>query len=169
MQKNAKKIKNPSILIYKGQEYFLLDLIKKSNGFSKAEAEILKCRISGEAIGNLSEDDFRHATDQMILRGAAIYGFDLPPSEGFAQTLTSEIMFFIDMFDGYGNLCVEEIMLAMHFNANGAFRDLAGDYVERVEFSGKTFNVMFLAKVLRPYMGMRHAIDKKLQNQIEGY
>jgi hypothetical protein len=43
-----------------------------------------------------------------------------------------------------------------------------GDSV-KVEFRGNCFNVDFVSNVLSAYMSMRNSVDRKLQNQIDGY
>lgn len=103
-----------------------------------------------------------------MIKGAAIYGCRLPTTEGFAEVISDQLSIFINEF-GYGNLTLSEIILAMHLNAASAIRYPSGDYQERVEFSGNCFNVVFIAKILEVYRTLRNGLDRKFQNQIDGY
>lgn len=124
--------------------------------------------MQGESFSDLIEEDVRLATDQIMIKGAAIFGCPLPSTEGFAEVISSQICIFLNSF-GYGKLTVSEIILAMHLNAVGGFKYSSGDYAERIEFTGKNFNVMFLAKILELYRNMRNYLDRKFENQIDGY
>lgn len=124
--------------------------------------------MQGDAFCDLEDEDIRLATDQLILKGAAIYGCPMPTTEGFAEIISSQLVAFLNSF-GYGHLTVSEMILAMHMNAAGVFRYNSGDYADRIEFTGNNFNVMFLAKILELYRGLRNALDRKFQNHIDGF
>ena len=103
-----------------------------------------------------------------MLRGAAISGCQLPHTDFFADFIASELKIFINDF-GYSDLTYEEIMLALRLNAKGGLKYASGEYQEQVEFFGSCFNVNFIAKILANYCIFRNALDRKLQNQIDGY
>lgn len=124
--------------------------------------------MKGDSFESLSEEDVRHATDKIMIRGAAICGCSLPVTEGFAETISNELAIFINEF-GYGGMTLSEIFLALHMNASGNLRYPSGDTIERVEFTGHCFNVTFIAKVLNIYKFLRNSLDRKFENQIDGY
>lgn len=103
-----------------------------------------------------------------MIRGAAIYGCDLPNTEGFAQVISEELTIFLSEF-GYSELTVSEMILALHLNACGAMKFPTGECADRVEFSGVCFNIVFMAKILSLYRSLRNQLDRKFQNQIDGY
>jgi hypothetical protein len=102
-----------------------------------------------------------------MLKGAAITGASLPQTEFFATFIFSELSFFL-LEMGYAELTIDEILFALHLNASGNMRTTSGDYI-RIDFKGQSFNVTFVANVLSAYMGIRNSLDRKLQNQIDGY
>lgn len=115
----------------------------------------------------LDETELRHAIDQIILSGSAITGSSLPQTEFIATFLFSEISkFLIEM--GYGELTLDEVLLAMRLNSSGMLTNSSSELVS-VELRTQNFNVMFVASVLVNYVQMRHLLDRKLQNQIDGY
>ncbi len=69
---------------------------------------------------------------------------------------------------GYGELTLQEIILAFRLNTHGGLRYPSGLEVERVPFSGVCFNVDFLAKVLANYMAFRNLLDRKFENFLDG-
>lgn len=134
---------------------------------TKTEHRIIEARKTGKSI-YLLDDDIRHTTDQIIVRGAAIYGCDMPQTDFLASILSKEIISFIKKFD-YDGLTVEEIILAMQINSHNDLKNPLGEDLIRVEFVGRFIYVDFLAKVLKNYMVLRNSLDRKFQNQIDGF
>jgi hypothetical protein len=128
------------------------------------ERGVLDARLSGLSIGQMSEAELKVATDQIILRGAAITGCDLPATSFFADIISDEVAQLLSM-PTYQALTEGEIILAMRFNSQG---NTPPDSTE-VKFSGKTFYIGYLARVLENYMALRNLFDRKLQNVIDGY
>lgn len=102
-----------------------------------------------------------------MIKGAAIYGIALPVTEGFAEVISDEIEFFIKSF-GYEDFTLSEIILAMYLNCAFSFRDLLAEG-NMIEFTGSCFNVAFLSKILSLYRTLRAQMERKIQNQIDGY
>lgn len=132
------------------------------------EQQILTARLTGLSFSQLGSNDLRIATDQIIIRGAAISGSAMPQTEGFAEILSDEILKFITDF-GFGNLTLAEVLLAMRLNCQRKLRYSSGDYIPTVEFSGVVFNVQYLAKILNNYEAARRSFDGRFQNLIDGY
>jgi hypothetical protein len=162
------KMEHPSILDHKGKSYSLEELAKESKNLNPTEKKIVLSRLKGQSFSDLSQTDIRLATDKIMITGAAIYGCPLPTTEGFAEIISDQLTIFLNQF-GYGKLTVSEIILSMHLNAAGVMRYSSGDYVERIEFSGQTFNVNFISKILQVYRNLRASLDRKFENQIDGY
>lgn len=108
------------------------------------------------------------SVDQIMLRVAAISGCALPNTDFFAKFIAEEIIKFILDF-GYGDLTLEEILLAFRFNARSGLRYPNGELIESVNFTGVCVNVDYISKVLANYISIRNYLDRKLQNKIDGY
>lgn len=132
------------------------------------EAKIIRSRLKGNPFYELSDAEIRLATDKIMIRGAAICGCALPITEGFAQIISNELYVFINEF-GYCSLTLSEVILALHLNAMGGLRYADGSSVERIEFTGICFNVVYIAKILQIYALLRNGLDRKFINQIDGY
>lgn len=131
------------------------------------EKKIIDCRCKGLSFCQLAKDELVYAIDQIMLRGAAISGCALPQTEFFAGFISSELSIFINKF-GYGELTLEEILLAMRLNSKGLWYP-SGLEIDPIQFTGVCFNVNYIAKVLANYMIMRNQLDRVFQNQIDGY
>jgi len=103
-----------------------------------------------------------------MFRGAAICGCTLPQTEIFAKFIAEEIENFILNF-GYEEFTESEILLAMQVNAFDKIKNPMGEDLEQVVFSGISFNVVYLAKILKNYKIIRENLDKKIKNQLDGY
>jgi hypothetical protein len=132
------------------------------------EEKILDARLKGLSFSQLSESQLRVATDQIMLKGSAICGCPTPLTEGFAKTISDELIVFVSEY-GYDNLTLDEIFTALRLNTEGGWRWPSGDVVERIEFSGTCFNVTYVSKILYIYMVMRNSLDAKFKNKISGY
>ena len=132
------------------------------------EKKILKARNSGLSFCEINEDLVRSSIDQIMLRGAAIYGCSLPQTEFFASFIAEELTKLISDF-GYAELTIDEILLSLNINCSSRAKFPSGLEIEEVVFSGTTFNVAFIAHVLENYMKIRNILDRKMQNIIDGY
>lgn len=120
------------------------------------------------SFSQLTKDEQLLASDQIIAQCVAVYGCQLPQSEKVSETLTKELANYILGF-GYENLTVGEIVLAIRFNVLFDSRLPSGLEIEIVPFTMPYANVSFVAKVLHNYMVIRNYLDRKFQNQIDGY
>jgi hypothetical protein len=116
----------------------------------------------------LSEPDQRVALDDIMLRGAANTGCNLPNTDFFANIIGDEIAIHVSEFSD-ADFTAGEILLALRINAAREIKFPSGLTLEQVPFFGNCFNVEFLAKVLANYKVLRVYIDRKLQNHIDGY
>jgi len=135
---------------------------------SKIEEKILASRHEGFSFCQLSDNDKRYATDNIMLRGAAVSGCALPQTEFFAKYISEELEIFISEF-GYEELTLSEMLLALRLNSKNEMKQPSGVDIEAVQFSGNCFNVDYFAKVLKNYMTVRAILDRKFQNIIDGY
>lgn len=135
---------------------------------TEVELKIIEKRLKGLSFCQLDEDGIRYATDQIIMKGAAIYGCGLPQTEGFAKIISDEFAVFI-LEHGYRELTTEEMLLAMRLNARGGLKYPSGVDVEVIDFYGNFMNVDFFAKVLYSYLALRNILDRKIQNHADGY
>jgi hypothetical protein len=135
---------------------------------TKIEKDIIQSRLEGLSFCQLSENDLRLATDQIMIRGAAMCGCALPNTEGFAEIISSELIIFINKF-GYENLTLSEILLSMRLNLKGGLKYPTGLQVEYIPFSGHCFNVDYIAKILLSYSYFRNILNQKFTNHIDGY
>lgn len=116
----------------------------------------------------MNETDLRYSIDQIMFRGAAISGCQLPQTEFFAGYIAEELTVFINGF-GYGQLTFDEIILAMRLNSTGNIRVASGAEMLSIPFFGSSFNVDYISKILSNYMILRKQLDVKLKNKIDGY
>lgn len=116
----------------------------------------------------MADEELTWATDQIMTRGAAIYGCALPKTDYLAQFIGEEIVTIINEF-GFSEYTLEEILLAMRVNAVANDRWLSGNETVFVDFSGVSFNTKFLTAVLTIYSKMRDMLNRKIQNHIDGY
>lgn len=114
----------------------------------------------------LSDSETRVATDRIIIDGAAIVGCPLPQTESFATAISNQLVIFINEF-GYGELTLSEIMLAIFINSAGYNR--ADGQFMKVKFFGNNISVDFISDVLSNYIQIRNTLDRKFQNEIDGY
>jgi len=116
----------------------------------------------------LTEEGERAAIDQIMIRGAAICGCALPQTEFFAGYIAAELSIFINEF-GYGELTLDEILLSLRLNSKGGVKYPSGSEVETVAFTGQCINVDYISKVLANYKALRGYLDRKFENEIDGY
>lgn len=135
---------------------------------TKLEIKIAEARSSGLSFCEKNELERRVTIDQIMFRGAAICGCTLPQTEIFAKFIAEEIENFILNF-GYEEFTESEILLAMQVNAFDKIKNPMGEDLEQVVFSGISFNVVYLAKILKNYKIIRENLDKKIKNQLDGY
>lgn len=135
---------------------------------TKLEIKIAEARSSSLSFCEKNELERRVTIDQIMFRGAAICGCTLPQTEIFAKFIAEEIENFILNF-GYEEFTESEILLAMQVNAFDKIKNPMGEDLEQVVFSGISFNVVYLAKILKNYKIIRENLDKKIKNQLDGY
>jgi len=135
---------------------------------TELEKLIIEARLDGQSFSLMDEVNQRHSCDQIMLKGAAISGCSLPQTDFFAEIISNQICEFIVKF-GYGELTLNEIILALQMNAKIGLRYPSGAEVEQSVFIGNCFHVDFLGKVLYNYMSLRNLLDNKFKNVIDGY
>ena len=135
---------------------------------TEAERKILKARGRGLSFCEIDGNLVRATVDQLMLRGAAIYGCSLPQTEFFATFIAEELESIIRDF-GFGELTEAELLLALKLNCTTGIKLPSGLELEKVAFTGGTFNVFFISGVLEKYMKIRNMLDAKIQNQIDGH
>lgn len=168
MEQKQKSESLAIILQHNGSKYSLTELPPEYVRLNPVEQKILKARCRGLSFSQLDEGQLRVATDQIMLKGSAISGCPTPLTEGFAKTISDELIIFINEY-GYDNLTLDEILTAFRLNTEATWRWPSGDMIERVEFSGTCFNVNFVSKIIYIYMALRNSLDAKFKNKISGY
>jgi len=129
---------------------------------------VLTARQTGVSFCHIPELEMRWHIDQIMLRGAAIGGCAIPNTEFFAEIIGDELQGFILNF-GYAEFTYEEILLAMRLNAKGGYKYQSGAELESIAFYGTCFNIDYFSKIMGNYSAIRTQLDRKLQNQIDGY
>lgn len=156
------------ILKHRGKNFSLAELPKEGLKFEPWEGLILEARMKGESIANFSGNDAILSCDEIIIKCSAFYGCEMPYTDLFAKILSEAMLNFFTRF-GYGELTTAEIILAMEMNLSSDLKIPSEIENEKIEFSGKCVNVMFVSKVLKKYIYLRNMLDRKLQNIIDGY
>jgi len=82
--------------------------------------------------------------------------------------MASELEIIIENF-GYSELTEEELLLALRLNCITGVKYPSGLEIEKIPFTGATFNVFFISNVLENYMKIRTILDRKFQNKIDGH
>lgn len=146
----------------------LKDIEKEIKKLTEAEEKVLKARVVGLSFCEIDKDLIRATIDQIMLRGAAIYGCLLPQTEFFANFIAEELEDMIFYF-GFSELTEKEILLALRLNCITGIRLPSGLEIDKIPFYGNTFNISFISAVLENYMKLRNNLDSKIKNQIDGY
>jgi hypothetical protein len=157
-----------AILKHRGKSYLLKDIESGLKKLTEVEVKILKARNSGLSFCEIDDELIRATLDQIMLRGAAIYGCSLPQTEFFAGYIASELEIMIRSF-GYAELTEEEILLGLRLNCCSGIKFPSGVEVQKIIFTGNTFNVFFISNVLEVYMRLRNILDRKFENMIDGH
>lgn len=142
--------------------------MKELKRSTKQEMMIADARSEGLSFCELKDLEMRVVVDQIMFRGAAITGCCLPQTESLAKFIADEIIILIFNF-GYQELTEQEIFLSMRLNALGDLRNPCGEDFKQVSFSGNSMNTVYLAKVFKNYMSLRNNLDRKIQNELDGY
>lgn len=146
----------------------MLTELKIPKGVIKIEQDILNERRTGISICQKEGDSLKVDVDQLILIGAALFGSAIPATEFFADIIGKELVIFI--YDAeIESLTFEEMLLAMRFNTKSNFNPPKGLDIELVSFTGAYFNISFFSKIIFNYLQVRNQLDRKIQNQIDGY
>ena len=135
---------------------------------NEPERMVLEARKKGVSFCNIPEEEVRWHIDQIMLRGAAIGGCAVPNTEFFAEIIGEELQDFITRF-GYAEYTYEEILLALRLNAKAGYKFQSGALMETIAFYGNCFNVDYFSKIIANYQIIRTQLDRKVQNQIDGY
>jgi hypothetical protein len=150
-------------------KYTALELKDAKIKKTKAEEAIIGAMMSGKKLNEMDDDALRYVADQIILKGAAIYGCGVPDSELFASVLSKEIIAFFLEF-GYEDVTLSEIMLALNLNLFGkVIPNPLGEDLMTIEFKGNFIHVSFLANVLKNYSVLKTNLMSKLKNYLSGY
>ena len=135
---------------------------------TEVDTKIIDARSKGLSFCEIKPENRRAIIDQVMLRGAAIYGCSLPQTEFFATFIAEELQSIIEEF-GFKELTEAELILALKLNCISGIRFPGGLEIEKVPFTGGTFNVFFISNVLEKYMRLRNSLDSVIKNQIDGY
>lgn len=146
----------------------LKEIEKEIKKLTEVEVKIISARSVGLSFCEIKPSDIRAIIDQVMLKGAAIYGCTLPQTEFFASFIADELEAIILGY-GFSELTESEIILALRLNCISGIRFPSGLEIEKVVFSGSTFNVYFISNVLEKYMRIRNMLDSKIKNQIDGH
>lgn len=103
-----------------------------------------------------------------MLKGAGIYGCSLPQTEFFAKIIADELQVLLNDF-GFCELTEDEILLALRLNYRTGVRVPSGLELEKIYFSGNTFNIFFIASILEKYMTIRNQLDRRFKNLLDGH
>lgn len=129
---------------------------------------VIKARMDGKSFCQMTDDESRVASDQIMFRCSALFGCPLPQTDIFAEFISSEMIYFINNF-GYEELTLAEIILAIRLNVTGKMKLPSAVTNEPIVFQGSFFNVDFMSKILSHYMAVRNNLDRTLQNHLDGY
>lgn len=129
---------------------------------------MIDARLEGKTFYQMSEEELVVAVDQIILRSSAEIGCDLPFTEMFSNVLSEQIILFINNC-GYENYTLREVLLSFQINLIHPLPKYLAVELHEVIFSGRCVNVSFISKTLSNYKEIRHQLDRKLQNFIDGY
>jgi hypothetical protein len=146
----------------------LTELAAASKSLSKNEKKIIEARCESSPMSEIDIDVLKLQLDQIMLRGAAISGCCLPNTDFFAEIISDEVKHLLLDFE-YSDFTYDEVILAMRLNSVGGMRYPSGDFMEQVNFHGNCFNGDYIAKILANYQILRNNLDRKFQNQIDGY
>ena len=128
----------------------LKDIEGEIKKLTEAEVKIIQARSVGLSFCEIEQGSVRAVIDQIMLRGAAIYGCTLPQTEFFATFIAEEMEAMILGY-GFSELTEAEIVLALRLNCISGIKFPSGLEIEKVPFTGGTFNVYFISNVLEKY------------------
>lgn len=163
-----KKIGRAGVFKHNEKIYSLMNLVEQNKKLTKVELKIVEARCDGDSFGDLSKDDQTIFVTELMATGVALVGCQTPSTEYLIGKLRFEITNYILEF-GYEALTEAEILLAFRLNAHGGLKHPSGLEIEQVEFVGCTFHVEYLAKVLSNYAALRNHLNRKFENQLNGY
>lgn len=128
----------------------------------------MEARSDGLSFCEMADEELVWSADQIMIRGASMYGCKLPETDFLGQYISEEVRILINDF-GFTELTLSEILLALRINQRADVRYPSGNEVCFVEFKGDCFNTKFLSDVLTMYINFRQILDRKIQNHIDGY
>lgn len=171
MYLNPKKIKMENLaetLKHRGKNYTLTELHLQKIKLNEIELKVIAARKKGVAISQSDYEGLKEQVDELVLNISVISGAPMPNTSFLADALNFRLIDYLQRF-GYGNLTLDEIILAFYFNAKGGLKSPSGIEVEPVVFLGGYVNVEYVSKVISNYMAIRNLIDRKIQNLIDEY
>lgn len=132
------------------------------------ERKVVEARSEGLSFCEMAEEELAWAVDQILIRGVALYGCTVPESDFLGKFFAEEVTKFLLNF-GCSELTLEEILLAMMLNCKNDVRLPNGDFIQPIHSIKIYFHVQMLSEILDNYMLLRHGLNRKIQNQIDGY
>jgi hypothetical protein len=115
----------------------------------------------------MADEEMQWSIDQILLRTSAMYGITPLESEMLVQFLSEEIKSIILEF-GYGELTLQEVILAMKLNFINS-RWPSGLEVQSIAFFGDFVSAKFISNVLDVYLNLRHICTRTIENHLDGY
>lgn len=128
------------------------------------ESLIIDSRVGDESLFLLGDGAAEAASLPLIRQISVIIGQPLPTPE-YLDLLEKRLASFITKF-GYDELTFSELILAFELNAVGYTGEIEIDVVRS---STKNIGIEYVSKVLENYMQLRKTLDRKIQNQLDGY
>lgn len=131
------------------------------------EVEILKKRRGQPAFWEMPKPEAISVVSQIIHKGAAITGGELPPPIVLFDISVSEIFSFL-VESGFDILSAEEIYFALRLGVT-EIKWSSGNEILPPVFQGKYFNLKYVADCLNTYLKMRTSLERKIYNELNGY
>ena len=122
--------------------------------------------MSEKVFADSSEQQARKSAELIVTFASAMYGCSLPQTEYFLNILILEVSEFLRGY--YSEYTENEVFLALRVNY--VFSDMKTIGLDQqVVFTGNTFNLAFLAKIVSNYAQLKYNLIRRFQNAIEGY
>lgn len=134
------------------------------------EKQVLEARQVGFSLFQIEESEFKAFVCALVFKISAMTGIKLPKELEYIEELEYELGKHL-LENTYRELSTEEVHLALRVNLPyplTALRFPSGIEIDRVEPQGDCVSVEYVSLVLRNYKVIRNAIDRKLQNFIDG-
>lgn len=142
--------------------------MQESSGLTDLELKICNARISDISLFTFDKKELPGIFNTILLRICALSGSTLPNDESFIFIIREELIDFILNF-GYEDYTASEITLAFDINCSINLKYPSGIDANRISLFGQYLSVDYISKILFNYSGLRNLLDRKFQNQIDGY